>query len=59
MAAVVAVASLVDARDLESVIAVAEKALSTPEARAQQEDDMRQFVAFQVRAVSLPMQRHI
>ena len=33
----------------ERVLKGAEKALSTPEARAQQEEDMRQFVAFQVR----------
>ena len=36
------------AMDLNMVMEAAEKALSTPEARAQQEEDMRQFVAFQV-----------
>ena len=36
------------AMDLNTVLEAAEKALSTPEARAQQEEDMRQFVAFQV-----------
>ena len=39
----------VRALDLDAVMAAAEKALETPEARAKQEEDMRQFVAFQVR----------
>ena len=40
------------AMDLDAVMEAAEKALSTPEARAQQELDMKQFVAFQVRSSS-------
>ena len=41
----------VHALDLDAVLEAAEKALETPEARAQQEEDMREFVAFQVRSV--------
>ena len=44
--------SHVHAMDLDAVLKAAETALSTPEARAQQEEDMRQFVAFQVRSFS-------